>query len=99
VLARSYARIHWQNLVNFGVLPLEYADESPGEAGDRLIVRDLAAGLRGGKRITVRNETKGTTIEATHRLSPRQIDVLLAGGRIPALRDARAAATVPPPTH
>src|SRR5205814_1934992 len=52
VLARSYARIHWQNLVNFGVLPLEY-DDVPGEVGDRLVVRDLAARLRAGADFTV----------------------------------------------
>ncbi|MBO0884970.1 MAG: hypothetical protein J2P17_32485, partial [Mycobacterium sp.] len=29
VIAKSFARIHWQNLVNFGVLPLRFAD--PGD--------------------------------------------------------------------
>jgi aconitate hydratase len=82
VLARSYARIHWQNLVNFGVLPLEY-DDVPGEVGDRLVLRDLPARLRAGTEFTVVNTSRDTTVPVRHRLSPRQIDIVLAGGRIP----------------
>ncbi|MER7008784.1 aconitate hydratase [Dactylosporangium sp. NPDC000555] len=84
VLARSYARIHWQNLINFGVLPLEYDGPTP-EVGDRLIVRNVAQALHAGTGITVRNATRDTTQQAQHRLSERQINILLAGGRIPAL--------------
>jgi aconitate hydratase len=84
VLARSYARIHWQNLVNFGVLPLEY-DDVPGEVGDRLVLRDLPASLRAGAEFTVANTSRNTTVPVRHRLSPRQIDIVLAGGRIPEL--------------
>src|SRR5262249_59512925 len=100
VLAGSYARIHWQNLVNFGVLPLEFADadthththtDHPAAGtGDRLAIRDVAGALRGGGEVTVDNLTKGTTIRARHRLSPRQIDMLLAGGRTPAYPARRA---------
>jgi aconitate hydratase len=79
VLAPSYARIHWQNLVNFGVLPLEY-DDVPGEIGDRLV---LHAHLRAGTELTVVNTSRNTTVPVRHRLSPRQIDTVLAGGRIP----------------
>jgi aconitate hydratase len=83
-LAKSYARIHWQNLVNFGVLPLEYDSEQSGpiEVGDRLVVHDVARALRAGRDLDVHNTTKGTTIQCQHRLSPRQVDMLLAGGRI-----------------
>jgi aconitate hydratase len=89
VLARGYARIHWQNLVNFGVLPLEY-EQSPGEAGDTLLISDLQDQLRGGNEITVRNESRDTTVRARHRLSPRQVETVLAGGRIPAFRNSPA---------
>ena len=46
VLAKSFARIHWQNLANFGVLPLEFAD--PADA-DRVSRDDVLGftGLRG----------------------------------------------------
>ena len=29
MIAKSYARIHWQNLANFGVLAAEFADPAP----------------------------------------------------------------------
>ncbi|MEV6930211.1 aconitate hydratase [Dactylosporangium sp. NPDC051485] len=89
VLARSYARIHWQNLVNFGVLPLEYGDDSDIPAtGDRLELPGVADALRNDHDIEVRNATRGSTIRCRHRLSPRQVDLILAGGRIPTFRAA-----------
>jgi aconitate hydratase len=89
VLARSYARIHWQNLANFGVLPLEFADEDDYdrvEVGDRLAVEHLHDALRGGGELTVRNLDRDVSIKASHRLSPRQVAMVLAGGRIPQYR-------------
>ncbi len=89
VLALSYARIHWQNLANFGVLPLEFADEADYdqvEAGDRLAAEGLHEGLREGGEVTVRNLTRDHPIRACHHLSPRQIAMILAGGRIPRFR-------------
>jgi predicted aconitate hydratase len=85
VLARSFARIHWQNLANFGILPLEYTmDEQPFAVGDRLRISDPAQALRAGLQLTVTNETRQTTIPTRHRLSPRQVEMVIAGGRIPA---------------
>jgi aconitate hydratase len=89
VLARSYARIHWQNLANFGVLPLEFADEDDYdrvEAGDRLAVKHLHDALRAGGELTVRNLDRDVSIKASHRLSPRQVAMVLAGGSIPQFR-------------
>jgi aconitate hydratase len=91
VLARSYARIHWQNLVNFGILPLELVNDDHGavEVGDVLTLSGIHRALRAGREhpMTVRNTTRSTEYTLRHRLSPRQIDVLLAGGLIPWLRD------------
>jgi aconitase A len=89
VLAGSYARIHWQNLANFGVLPLEFVDEAGAEgieAGDRLAVEGLHDALRDGNEITVHNRTRDRSIRTRHRLSPRQVAMVLAGGRIPQFR-------------
>ncbi|HEU5028348.1 MAG TPA: aconitate hydratase [Spirillospora sp.] len=89
VLARGYARIHWQNLVNFGILPLEFADEADYdrvEQGDRLRIEGVRAALEKGTEVEVRNVAKDETYRARHRLSPRQRDLLAAGGQIPALR-------------
>jgi aconitate hydratase len=90
VVAKSYARIHWQNLVNFGVLPVEFADESDYDAvedGDVLAFDDVRTVVQQGHDLTVRNTTQDTEYAVRHRLSPRQVEVLLAGGLIPWLRD------------
>jgi aconitate hydratase len=41
------------------------------------------AHLRAGTELTVVNTSRNTTVPVRHRLSPRQIDIVLAGGRIP----------------
>jgi predicted aconitate hydratase len=88
VIAQSYARIHWQNLVNFGVLPLEFTD--PGDyadvhTGDHLVIDNAREVLSGGAQLTVRNTSTGNDYQARHRLSPRQVKTVLAGGLIPLL--------------
>lgn len=83
VLAQSFARIHWQNLVNFGVLPLTFADPEdadPLAPGDVLRLTDLRAAVANGQQVQV--EVGGRTLQARHALSGRQVDVLLAGGLI-----------------
>ncbi|HEY3529324.1 MAG TPA: aconitate hydratase [Nocardioides sp.] len=90
VLAQSFARIHWQNLVNFGILPLELdeADYDAIEVDDVLSLDGVHDALTGDvEQLTVRNTTQGTEYAVRHRLSPRQVEVLLAGGLIPWLRD------------
>jgi aconitate hydratase len=87
VLAVSFARIHWQNLANFGVLPLEFGDIDDYDrisVGDTLILDDLHSALAAGE-LTVRNATRDEDYRVTHRLSQRQIDAVFAGGRIPLL--------------
>ncbi|GLX02350.1 aconitate hydratase [Microtetraspora sp. NBRC 16547] len=89
VIAKSYARIHWQNLANFGVLALEFADPADydriGE-GDELSLEDLRAALERGGEIVVRDVTTGAAFAARHSLSSRQVAMVLAGGHIPLIR-------------
>jgi aconitate hydratase len=88
VLARSYARIHWQNLVNFGVLPLE-VDGAAYDAvglGDVLELRGIHDCIGSGT-MNLWNSTQETEYPVAHRLSARQVEVLLAGGLIPWVRD------------
>jgi predicted aconitate hydratase len=91
VVAQSFARIHWQNLVNFGILPLELVDESDYDAievDDVLALDGVHDALSGGPgELSLRNATQGTEYAVRHRLSPRQVEILLAGGLIPWLRD------------
>jgi aconitate hydratase len=89
VLAVSYARIHWQNLVNFGVLPLEFLDAADYDAvqvGDVLRLVGVRDAVR-KQQVSLANTTQGTEYAVRHRLSPRQLELLLAGGVIPWLRD------------
>ena len=83
VVAKSLARIHWQNLANFGVLALEFANEEDYESlpqGKVLEFRGLRDELNAGD--TISAELGGRTYEFRHTLSPRQVDMVLAGGRI-----------------
>jgi aconitate hydratase len=85
VIAKSYARIHWQNLVNFGILPLTFAnreDYARIDQGDILELSHLHEALKKGTPIDLRNKSKGETYRVAHTLSPRQLEVLLAGGMI-----------------
>ena len=85
VIAKGFARIHWQNLVNFGILPLTLDDEVEYDrldVGDILQLRDLHQQIRRDRQVEVRNATKCCTFTASHALSKRQIEVLFAGGLI-----------------
>jgi aconitate hydratase len=84
VLARSFARIHGQNLVNFGILPLTFADAAEYDRlhpGDRLRFVDLHA-LEPGRPLTVVAVAQNRSFEARQTLSARQIEVLKTGGLI-----------------
>ncbi|WP_285728551.1 aconitate hydratase [Nocardiopsis sp. ATB16-24] len=88
VVAKSFARIHWQNLANFGVLALEFDDPDDYdriEEGDVLVLEDLPGALRGPRELILRNETKGEDHRLRHSLSERQVEAVLAGGQIPLL--------------
>ncbi|MFW6085629.1 MAG: aconitate hydratase [Myxococcota bacterium] len=90
VLAKSFARIHWQNLVNFGILPLTFANPSDYdhlERDDVLMLSDVHEALRGGRPLDVRVEGRETPLRANHDLSSRQLRVLQHGGLIGWKRD------------
>lgn len=89
VIAKSFARIHHANLVNVAILPLTFADEADYagvEQGDELEMRDVHAALRAGQPITVHNLTKGTSFQVRYDLTPRQVEILLAGGLLNYIR-------------
>jgi aconitate hydratase len=83
VIAKSFARIHHANLVNFGIVPLEFKnkeDYNKFSLGDELLIPDLKNRLREGKEIVVINKTTGEEIVCTYNLTPKQVSVLLKGG-------------------
>ena len=94
VIAKSYARIHWQNLANFGVLAAEFADPADYdriEAGDELSAEGLAGALGSGAEFTVHDQARNADFRVRHRLSPRQVAMVLAGGQIPLVRSRQSA--------
>jgi aconitate hydratase len=83
VLAKSFARIHHANLVNFGIVPLEFKnkeDYNKFSLGDELLIPELESRLQEGKEIVVINKTTGEEIVCTYNLTPKQVFVLLKGG-------------------
>jgi aconitate hydratase len=92
VLAKSYARIHAQNLVNYGILPLifdEPADFEDIRQDDVLRMDNLRTVFLSGRWLEVRNLTRTRTYRLSHRLSARQLKMVMAGGLINAIRQGR----------
>lgn len=90
VIAKSFARIHMDNLVNNGILPLTFAD--PGDydrvdLGDVLELTHLHADVKEQDTLTVRNVSKNTDFEVRLTVSPRQREMLEAGGLLNYTRD------------
>jgi aconitate hydratase len=89
VVAEGFARIHRQNLVNFGVVPLSYqdpADRAGVHQDDVLVLSDLRQQLASGREVTMLNRATGDEIALRHDLSDRELQVVLAGGLINDLR-------------
>jgi aconitate hydratase len=83
VIAKSFARIHMANLVNFGIVPMTFADEKDYdlfEQGDELEIRDFAAAVASFDEAVLVNRTKRVEAKVVIRASERQRAILLAGG-------------------
>lgn len=89
VIAKSFARIHRANLINFGVLPLLFkseADYDRIEQGDRLLIKDVEGPLKGDQVFKIENITKGHAFEAVSGLNDRERELILCGGLLPFTR-------------
>jgi aconitate hydratase len=85
VIAKSFARIHWENLINFGVLPLTFVDADDYQRiqqDDVLVVQNVSTAIKKNNALVASVVGKNKTIRLYHRLSTRQIAVLEAGGLI-----------------
>ena len=94
VIAKSLARIHKNNLINHGVLPLVFAD--PTDYGgvslsDELRIENLPNQLR-SREIEVRNVTRGTAFKTRAELSDEEVEILLCGGQLARVKRTFAAA-------
>lgn len=84
-LVKDFARIHWQNLVNFGVLPLTFVNEEDFDllsSGDVLELTDLRNKIQQGKQFSIKVKDKDQEINVQHALSERQLEIMLKGGII-----------------
>lgn len=83
VIAKSFARLHLANLVNWGLLPLTFTNSDDFDTisqGDRLTF-DTAV-LSEGQHIIVKNETKAATIVVACPLCQEDLESIKAGGRL-----------------
>jgi len=90
VVAKSFARIHWQNLINFGILPLTFSDPADWnriDANDTLVLKDVRQALEQERNITLFNETQNQQMDVSYTLSDRQIQMILAGSLINVIRE------------
>jgi aconitate hydratase len=88
-LVKSYARIHRQNLANFGILPLMFSDPSDFDRidqGDVLRLPDVRAAIQDGDQVEVVNETKGDRYTAHHDLTEREVEMVLEGSQVGVIR-------------
>lgn len=81
VIAKSFARIHFSNLINFGILPLTFREESDYQVIDNgdeieIDIRSL------GNEIKMLNKTKGKEISLISHLSERERIILKKGGAL-----------------
>lgn len=85
VIAISFARIHWQNLINFGILPLTF--ENPDDykkikQGDHLILKNVLASIQASPTLSAQIKAQSGEIKLKHLLSKRQIEIIQLGGLI-----------------
>lgn len=84
-LVKDFARIHWQNLVNFGILPLTFVEENDYDRlhqNDVLVIQNVREKITTGNEFFVTIKGKQEQILVSHALSERQLEVMLAGGLI-----------------
>jgi len=83
VVAKSFARIHAANLINFGILPLTFENESDYDKfteGDELEIDGLYDAVKSAHKLTLTDKTNGAAATLNLTLTERQRNIILAGG-------------------
>ncbi len=89
VIARSFARIHLANLVNFGILPLIFDDPEDYNRcsqGDILSFDNIEKQLKENI-VSIKNVTRNEEYTCIGRLNERQIQTIMAGGKLNSIKD------------
>lgn len=83
VLAKSIERIHRANLINFAIVPIEFADPADYDriqTDDMLEIPDLTGAIRSANEVEICNRTQGFSFKGRLVLSHRDREILLAAG-------------------
>lgn len=83
IVAKSFARIHSDNLINSGILPLTFVNEADYDnidLGDELVMENAREQIKKAGEMTLLNKTKNIAVKVTTSLSARQVEMILAGG-------------------
>ncbi len=91
VIAKSFARIHRSNLINFGILPLVFvnpADFDNIDSNDVLYISDFTEKIFNNQEIEVINKTKNNSFRVKANLTPRQANIIAAGGLLNFVKNA-----------
>lgn len=89
VIAKSFARIHRDNLINSGIMPLTFVCESDYDTisqGDELLIENCVEQVKAGGKIVVKNVTANNSFECECALTPRQREFILKGGVLNSLK-------------
>jgi len=89
VIVKSFARIHRANLINFGIIPLMFADSNDYEKiekGDILEIKNLIEGIKNNQRYEVKNLTKDFVFYVNSNLNSKEKELILEGGLLPYVR-------------
>ena len=89
VLAKSFARIHLANLVNFGLLPLVFDDKSDYDKIDEMdeLKIENVDSLYNSFDLTIENVTKKETYKVHAPISKEDVEILMAGGALNYIRN------------
>ena len=83
VITKSFARIHMANLINAGIIPMTFANESDYDRidmSDELRIDNVKGQIENGETVKVTNVTKGFDFDVNVNFSQRQKDMIFAGG-------------------
>jgi aconitate hydratase len=98
VITKSFARIHRDNLINFGIVPMTFANPADYDdisEKDELLIENVKQSLAAGEEfLTVKNLSKDHEYQVKHGLSPRQVNIILEGGLLNYIRERGSASNI-----
>ena len=84
VIAKSFARIHTANLINFGILPLMFENKNDYDGLEQGDIIEISAGIAElrNNNVIMGNLSKNFEIGLMHDLSRKDIEIIASGGKL-----------------